>query len=417
MMQLIKVLNSPLYKNSVYLIVNAAITTSLGFFFWIVVARFYSEDQVGYGSAIVSAVALIALFSRMGLGMALIRFLPSTDKPVEMINSSLTLSGIISLVLVGVFIAGIDVWSPALSFIKDNAIFVTSLALFAVFLTLSGMLETVFIARRKAGFILAKNTIVSLLKIPLPIILVMYFRAFGIVSSWGIAVGIAVAISLFYFLPRVQNSYIPIPQLRWNVLKGKWMYSLGNHVAMIFDVAPGFVLSLIVVNRLGAEQNAYFYIAWMIITLLFAIPDSVCRSLFAESSHFEDELEANARRSLKFIYLLIVPAIIVLVAGGKWLLLLFGWVYSVNAYSLLWILALSGILVSLNRVYAATLRVKGRIRELMILSGFIAIVVILVAIFASPTTGIVGIGYGWIAAHGIVSVYVAWRMKTRLLAK
>jgi O-antigen/teichoic acid export membrane protein len=404
-------ISSPLYRNSLFLMANVVVTTGLGFFFWMVVARFYTEAEVGLAAAIISAVSFLALFSRLGLGFALIRFLPKAEKPVEMINSCFTLSGIVALAAAAIFVAGLDLWSPALSFIKQDAMFILAFVFFALCWTLSGLMDSIFVAGRRAEFVLSKNTIISLLKIPLPILMVLFFRAFGIVSSWGIAIAIALAISLFLFLPRVQNGYYPVPKINFGLLKHIWRYSAGNYLAALFSAAPSLVLPILIVNILGAEQNAYFYVAWMIAGLLFAIPMMVSTSLFAEGSRFEEELEINVRRSFKFIFLLLIPALILVVVLGKWLLLLFGASYSAYALGLLWILAASGLFVGVNSVYMTILRVKHRIKELVLISGLVTTAVLVASYLITPTTGIIGIGYVWIAAQGLVSVYVILAIK------
>ena len=120
---LIEQVRSPLYKNSLFLIADNAVTAGLGFFFWMVVARFYSEADVGYGSATISAIILLSTLSLAGLGTTLIRFLPKTEKSLDLINTCLTLSALISLVISIIFICGLEVWSPALSFIRRDPIF------------------------------------------------------------------------------------------------------------------------------------------------------------------------------------------------------------------------------------------------------------------------------------------------------
>jgi len=150
----------------------------------------------------------------------------------------------------------------------------------------------------------------------------------------------------------------------------------------------------------------------MIAGLLFAIPGAVSQSLFAEGSHFEDELGVNVRRSFRFMFLLLIPAIILLFVPGKWLLLLFGESYSTNGLILLWILGISSMLVGVNSVYMSILRVAGRIRELVIISVFITIAVLLASYLITPATGIVGIGYAWIAVHGAISLYVLLAMRS-----
>jgi len=404
-----QVVTTPLYSNAFYLMLNTAVTALCGFFFWMVVARFYTEAEVGFSSAIISAISLIVIISLVGLNTSLIRFLPQADKPQELINSCYTLSGLVSLVVAGIFIVGLGFWSPALTFVRQNAIFTTAFIIFALLWTLSNLVDYTFIARRRAGFVLSKNTIYSVLKIPLPILFVLFFRTFGIVASWGIAITVALAISIFLFLPGVQKLYKPAPNLSLGLIKDMWRYSGGNYLTNLLGSSPAFILPLMVVNLLGAEQNAYFYVAWMIPTLLSAIPAAVSQSLFAEGSHFEDKLKENVAKSLKFTFLLLVPAVTVLILVGKWLLLAFGQSYSLNALKLLWILSLSSLPLAINHLYTSILRVKSRLKELMAIWGFIALAVLLVSYLIMPASGIMGIGCAWLGAQAAVAIYVLAR--------
>lgn len=382
-----------------------------------VVARFYTPYEVGVASAIISAVYFLSLLSTLGLDVAIIRFLPRAQKPVELINSCLTLNGLIALVVGGIFIAGLSLWSPALVFVRENAVFILAFLLFAFAWTLSGTIGSIFIAKRRAEFNLAKNTIISLLKIPLPILMVLFFHAFGIVSSWGIAAGIVVAVCLFFFLPRVQESYKPVPNLNLNIVKNIWKYSVGNYFASILAAIPSFILPLMIVNLLSGQQNAYFYIAWTIASILFSIPFAASQSLFAEGSHFENELRIHANKAIRFALVLLVPATILVVVLGKWLLLLFGSSYSSNALTLLWILGSSSIFVGINSVYYTILLVRHRIRELLVLRGLTTIAVLVTSALIMPEMGIVGIGYAWLGAQALVSIYVALAIRWRYRVK
>ena len=410
-------ISAPLYRNSLFLIANTVFTTGLGFFFWMVVARFYTPYEVGVGSAIISAVYFLALLGTLGLDVAIIRFLPKAQKPVELINACLTLTGIVSLVIGGIFLAGLGLWSPKLIFVRERAVFALAFLVFTFGWTLSGVIGSVFIAKRRAEFNLAKNTILSLLKIPLPILMVLFFHAFGIVSSWGIATAIAVAICLFLFLPRVQGSYKPVPNLNLNIVKNIWKYSMGNYFVSIVAATPSFILPIMIVNILSGEQNAYFYVAWTIAAITFSIPGAASQSLFAEGAHFEDELSINARKALRFSLVLLVPVIILLVVLGKWLLLAFGSSYSSNGLTLLWILGGSSIFVGINSVYYTILQVQHRIRELLVLRGLITLVVLVTSAFVMRAIGIVGTGYAWLGAQALVSIYVALTIRWRYRVK
>jgi len=240
----------------------------------------------------------------------------------------------------------------------------------------------------------------------LPLLFIPFFHAFGIVASWGIAFGASLAACLFLFAPKVQEHYKPIPTLKLNLIKGMWQYSGGNYLAHLFTAAPAIVLPIIVINLLGPAQNAYFYIAWMIAGLLSAIPHGISHSLFAEGSHFEDKLRENTIKSLKFTFLLLVPAIIILVLFGEWLLLVFGQSYSANGLKLLWILAISSVPLGINSIYTSILQVTNRIKELIAIWGFIAVAVLATSYLVMPLVGIIGIGYAWLGIHSILAIYV-----------
>ena len=405
------VIATPLYGNAFYLMLSAATTSLLGFFFWVIVARFYTEAAVGFSSAIISAISLLAIISQVGLDISLVRFLPHSDSPRDLMNSCYTQGGLVSLVLAGVFLVGLGFWSPALAFVRQSAVFASAFIVFTISWTLSNLVKFTFVARRRANFMLYSDIIFSVLKLLLPLLFVLFFHAFGIVASWGSALAVAVAVSVFRFLPRVQDSYKPVPTLRFSLLKNMWRYSGGNYLANLFMACPASLLSLMVVNVLGAEQNAYFYIGWMIAGLLFTIPVAVSQSLLAEGSHFEDKLGENVARSLKFTYLLLIPAVIVLVLVRKWMLLAFGQGYSANALHLLLILSLSSLPAALSYIYTGILQVAGRVKELMAMWGLIVLAVLLVSYLIMPAVGIIGIGYAWLGAQTLVSVYVLFAMR------
>jgi O-antigen/teichoic acid export membrane protein len=409
-------IKSPLYRNSLFLMTTTVARAGLGFLFWIIVARFYTEAEVGLGSAIVSAMTFLGTLSLMGLGATIIRFLPKAEKPREMINSCLTLSGLIAIAAAAVFIAGLDIWSPALLFIRENVALALAFVFFVTTLALLPVVDSVFIAKRRAEFALFRVTTVLLLRLPLPILLVFFFHAFGIAASWGIAAAIAVAISLFFSIPQLQKGYKPVPSLNPGIISHMWRYSTGSYFAALFNTAPVYLLPLMVVNLLGAEQNAYFYVAWMIANLLFAVSLAVSQSLFAEGSHFREELWGNVGKSLKFVLLILVPAVILIVVLGKWVLLIFGAGYSANSLLLLRILCLSSLFIGINRVYATTLRVEDRIRELVVIYALLAMAVLVGSYLVIPLAGIVGIGYVWLAANGLVSIYAISVMGSRYRA-
>lgn len=404
---LLQHLRDPLYKNAYYLTANTAIAALLGFVFWIIVARFYSPTEVGLASALIATIGLLVTLSRLGMGIGLIRFLPTAGKrSTQMINTCLTIGTLASIVMGAIFVAGLQIWSPALVFIREHSIYVASFLLFIVVYALSALLDTVFIAKRAAKFTFVKNVIAGVLKVPLPIVFAAFFGAFGIFASAGLAMAVGLSIALLWLLPKVEKGYFPFPTFHKEVLNNLFRYSLGNHIALLLSTSPILLYPLIVINTLGAEPNAYFYIAWAIASLLFTISGSFSTSLLAEGSYQEELLLVNTKRSLKVTLLILLPAIVVLFAFGDTLLLLFGKAYSQNATTLLWVLALSAIPLSINRHYLTVIKVRKEIKRLIIVSFITACLSLGLSYLLMVRIGLLGVGVGWIAGQGLVATTI-----------
>ncbi len=403
-----ELLGISLYRNSIYLMLNSGILAIFGFFFWMIAARLYPVEGIGLASAAISAMGLLALLSTLGLDYGLIRFLPnSREKANEVINTCLTIGSIVSITLSVIFLIGLHIWSPALLLLREHPIFLATFVAFTLVTTLMTFSCRAFLAKRRAGFVLAQGLIFGLARfIPL-VFLATLFRTFGIFASWGIAMGVAAAVSILFFLPRVQTGYHPLVVIKKEVVSEISSFSLANYASNIFRMLPASILPIMAVNLLGAELSAYFYISWIVAGVVFMIPVATSFSLFAEGSDFEDKLKENVSRSFKFVFLLLIPAVILLLLFGKWLLLAFGQSYSANALTLLWILSISSLPLAVNHIYSSVLRVLGKLKELMAIWGFIAITTLLTSYLIMPMAGIIGIGYAWLGAQTIVALYVA----------
>ena len=408
-------LNDPLFKNSYFLMASTAVTSVFGFIFWILAARFYETAAVGLASAIIAALGLLAIFSNLGLGIGLIRFLPSAkDKGNSMINTCFTLSGLASVVIALIFLAGLDFWSPALLPVLQHPIFFTSFIVFAVVWALNPLISCVFLAKRSTEFTFIQNALTSFLKLALIIPFAVFFNsAFGIFASICIAMSVALLLAIFWFLPKIQQGYFPLCIVRREVLNEICHYSGGNYTARIFLQSSSLVLPLMVINILGAEMSAYFYIAWSITSILIVIPTSIFNSLFAEGSNEEETLLANTKKSLKLFLLLLLPAILVLLVIADKVLLLFGQAYSLNGALLLRIIAVSIIPYSINYLYISIARVKMDIRGVIKVSAAIACLTLGLCYFLMLNIGLPGIGLGWLAGQSIVATPIALHLLWR----
>ena len=99
------------YINSLFISLSRLVNVGSGFLFWVLAAKFYSINDVGLGSALISSATLLISVSRLGFDLALIRFLPTRDKE-GVFNSCLIITTITTLVACFIYIKGINYFSP-----------------------------------------------------------------------------------------------------------------------------------------------------------------------------------------------------------------------------------------------------------------------------------------------------------------
>jgi O-antigen/teichoic acid export membrane protein len=397
-------LKSSLYSNAIYLMLSQVAMAGLGFFFWVIVARYYTESELGYSSAIISVISLVAMTGHIGLDSFIVRFFAGSDDRRGLLNTCFTYSGMTTVAIALIVAAGLHIWSPRLSFVAAQPVFLAAFVSFAVADTLAGMAGAGFVAARQAKYLFYKDVIFSATKLFLPFLFLQHFHAFGIVASWGLAISMGLFASLLVFLPRMLPGYRPRPTLGAKLVRRAWGFSGMNYVIMLISAAPRFVMPLIVLNLLGPEENAYFYVAWAISTLLFSIPTSLGQSLFAEGSHDKRTLHRNARRATLLSFALLLPAVLFVLLLGDRFLLAFGSSYSTRSIEVLRILALAGLPLTVQRVYFSVLRVRGELREMIVWRGVLTVVLITASYVSLRAYGLQAIGWVWLVTHSIAAV-------------
>ena len=401
-----ELLRSSLSTNALYLILAQATLAGLGFFFWVIVARFYTEAELGYSSAIISAIGLVALIGNVGLGSFLVRFLSGAENPARLFNTCLTYSGLTTLAAALIGAAGLRFWAPHLEFVATQPIFLAAFVCFAMVSTLSSVAGSGFVAGRQSRYLLVKDALFGTTKLFLPLLFVQHFHAFGVVASWGLASLVGLLASLFLFMPRVLPGYKPVPTLGARLVRRAWGFSGMSYLVNLISAVPKFVMPLVVINTLGPEENAYFYVAWAVATLLFSIPASLGQSLFAEGSHSRQTLHRDIRRATLLSAVLLVIAIVFVWLLGGLMLSAFGGSYSVRSLELLKVLAFVGLPMTVTRVYFTVLRIRGRLKELMVWRTGLSVVVLVASYLLLPYGGLQAIGWVWLATHTVAALII-----------
>jgi len=394
------------YRNSFYLILTSSINAGFGFLFWIIAARLYPKEEIGFATALLSSVGLIIIFSKFGLDQSLIRYIPVSDKN-SIINTSLIITTTFSFLFGLIFIIGIDFWSPKLNFLQSN--YALLFLFFILVNSLSSLIETVFIGLRKGDFYFFQSIIVNSRIVFL--LLFISLGALGIFLSIGVGYLLAILFALF-LLKGVGIRVITkekIGEIDKDFLYKNKSFSLSNYIIGLLNIAPTLILPLMVLNLLGAEYAAYYYIIYALASLLFIIPNAVSTSLFVEGSHGEN-LKSTAIKSTILTYALLIPIVAVFLIFGEDILSLIGKDYAEGA-SLLRIMSIVSLFLATFSIYSSIKKVQKKLKDLLFLNALLFVMIMITSYIFMLREGILGIGLAWLGSYMICSLMILISIK------
>lgn len=388
----------PLYRNTFFIIATSISSAGFGFLFWMLTARFYPQEDVGIATALISSMGMLILLSKLGFDQSIIRFFPTRDKS-KVLGTAITVTTIFGLILGVLFIGTVDIWSPELHQVKDYA------PLYIIFLianSVTAFIGASFVALRRAEYYFLQSLLFgSRLLILIPLV---SLGALGIFSSLGLSfiIALIVSVSLLY------RSGVHLAGPDKEFLLDSFRFSAGNYISGLLAAAPGMILPILVLNLLGAEQAAQYFIAYTITALLFLIPTSFTTSLFVEGSH-GGALKRNVLKSIAGIFVLLIPAVVGLFIFGEYILGLIGPDY-VGGFELVKVLAISSLLFSISEVFIAIKKVQYGLKSLIGISAAIFILLLGSSYVLMQQFGILGVGYALTLTYAVIGIFVVLSM-------
>src|SRR5258708_1837448 len=188
--------------------------------------------------------------------------------------------------------------------------------------------------------------------------------------------------------------YKPRLNINKQTLRNVFHYSTSNYIANLLNITPILVLPLIVIDHLGAAQAGYYYLAFTVANLLYAVVYAVSQSLLAEGSYGDIELRELAKRSAFIIMAIMIPAGALLAVFGPFVLQLFGKSYSTGGVSAITIFALAAPAVVAYTLGGVLLRITNKIYAIISMNVVYAVV-------------ICGLATVWVD-RGLIWVAIAW---------
>jgi O-antigen/teichoic acid export membrane protein len=409
-----------LVRNSFYMMSATVATAALGYVFWIVAARVYSTSQVGIASAVISLCSTVALFTYLGPAAMLVERLHTYERSrawssfiVRTCAATATVTAVLAAATIPLF-AHAKGYGSYFSAAGAVVLAVTGAAVW----TVVQMYCSAFIAARRADGMFAVQGLISLFKVLLVVPLcVAGLGAPGIVIAWVASSVIGAAAGAFWLLPRIEPGAAPAaapageqPGRRARHARRPRKpadyasHLVGQHLTSVGGQMTPLLLPVLVVARLGAGCNAYFYITWMIGSVFFMVSPSISQALFAESVRNDVGLRQTVVKAFRIAAFLLIPAMVVMVAGGKLILAIFGHAYVSAGYGLLVLLAVSAMPDAVSNVAVAICRATNRLGYSASINLGILAFTVVSAWLLMPRFGLLGVGIGWLAAQVLSAI-------------
>ena len=409
---IVRMVSEPLYRNAFLIMLSSVIGSGLGFFFWLAVGNTYATTDVGYAVALIQTLTFLATLAHLGMGTAIIRFLPESEDKVALINTAATIVGSGSLLLAGVFIVGVRIFAPDLAFIQANVLYPIVILAATLAIALPAIYDQASYALRRAEAITWRTFILSLAKIPLVIGFALFAETqgrIGVFMALALSFVAGVLVEALILMPRFLPGFRPRPRLALGHLRPMFRFSLGNYAAGSIGSAGALLLPILILNVVGANSAssvAYYYIASVVAGLLGIIPSGVFTSFYAEASQKGADRHADERRAIALSLGLLAPAIAVLWIFSRLMLTWFGNpAYAAGAVGTLRILIFGSIPAFLNSILTTRIKIRKRSAPLIVGSLIATTVTLTLGVALLLSNGIEGLAVGAVLGPAAATPY------------
>ena len=389
------------------LVATTGLASLLGFAYWTLSARLFSQEAVGYGSAAVSAMTLLGTVGMLGLGTVLIGELPRRTTRAGLISAALLTSFGGSLVLGLGFVVLAPHFGRRFGHVSGT---LGQAGLFAAGVALTGMtlvLDQATVGLLRSRLQLARNVLFGAVKLlALPVVAVIVHDRFGlgITASW--VVGMALSVVLLGTWLRLRGAPV-MSRPQWSVLRGLGRTAVAHSWLNLAISIPRSLIPVLVTVIVSPAANAAFYAAWTLSGFLYILPTHLSTVLFAVAAGDPRAVARKLRFSLRLSLLLGLPGMVVLGLGAHLALSLFGPGYARAATLTLWLLVLGYLPTVPKMHFIAVCRAAGRIPRAAMVLTLAAVLEIGAAAAGGATHGLKGLSFALLAVfvlEGLVTI-------------
>lgn len=398
--------NRELLLNAASMVGTTVITAGLGFVYWWLAARQFPQEAVGFASALISAMSLLGTLGMVGMGTLLIGELPrQPEQRAPLITTALLVTGGVSVVLSLLFGLVAPWFSVEFAVFAGQfgtiVGFTAGVALTAVTL----VLDQAMIGLMRGDLQLWRNAIFAISKLVVLWLMGFWFTRSGgmsIYTTWTLGnvisvVGLAAIVMLL-------GGRIRAGKPHWGILRDLPGAALGHHALNLVLQLPALALPVIVTTILSATLNASFYISWLLLHLVFAIPYTLTTVLYAAGAADYTAFAHKIRLTLSLAIGLGILSNIVLWLGADIFLGVFGRAYAEQAGWSLRIMGLGVFPLIIKDHFVAVRRVRNDIPRAALFATVGSFLELGFAAIGASIGGLPGLSIGLVLALCVEAV-------------
>ena len=396
-------------RNAGSLVGTFGATSLLGVAYWAVAARTFTTTAVGFASAAVAAMTLVATLSSLGLGTMLMGEIPNRLSEGRRLTYVTLLLAAAAAAVLGLVVCVLSpVLSAELSPLRANALNVLIFAVGCVVTAVGLVADEALIGFMRGGLQLARNVVFGVSKL-----LLLLAIAFATATQAGMTLfttwvvgGLLSLLATFGAGPLRLSRADPAVRGQPLVSAARWVLrnAAGHQAINVGLKVPQLLLPILVVALLSVEANAVFYISWMITSFIGVVPGSMSNVLYATGASDLQALSAKLKFSLRVSALLVAALVLFILAFSPLLLSIFGEAYADTGTAALRLLALSSLPLIIKTHYVAVMRIRRRLKPASRLIWAAAAVEILSSCLGAVLGGLPGLTLGWLVAMTLESL-------------
>ncbi|MEU8705870.1 lipopolysaccharide biosynthesis protein [Streptomyces sp. NPDC048565] len=407
-----------MFRNAYALMLSTGVSAALGLGFWLVAARYYTEEAVGQGSAAIAAMRLLASVTATTMIGAVVRYVPRAGRATaSLVARTYLVSTVVVILACAVFLLTLDLWGDSyapLGTLSAGLVFTGACVAWAVLTLQDGVLTGL----RKAVWVPVGNAVFSVGKLLLLAAFATALPVLGVFVSWAVAIALSVLplgwLIFRRLIPRQAGADRDREPPRMREI-GRFL--AGDSVGALFSLAMINLLPVMVAVRFDAANNGFFYIAYTVGGTMEFMAINMASSLTAHASHSPGRLAEGVRGALRRMAVLLVPVVVVLVLFAPQILSPFGAEYARHGTLVLRLLAAAALPRVVVELYIGVLRVQGRTGALAILQGTMCVLVLGSAAVLLGPAGIAGAGWAVLTAMTAVAAVSAVGLRSALTGR